>query len=295
MIALILAAISAFFGLLAHVREMAMTCCSSCISGLAAVVTLVAFAFDLALFFVARSRINDVPGGSASIGNAVWLTLAAWILLFFSGCFYAIGKCCIRRRPRGDDDGGWFGGGRNAANDPRRDASSASAFQNNGYVEQMRLDAVKQEADRKARAARGEQGLPAFQEWDQGAGKTPHDEYAPLTAHVDGDEVFLEDEHRQVPYRDAPGAVTRGGAPAAGYAPTPMGARAVDEYYSPTRGREESETGSQYPPTRQPSQYSQANSRYGAPTSPPPMPGGFLAPGGAPPQGGHQQGGTSCE
>ena len=51
-VALVLAAISAFFGLLAHVREMSMTCFSSCISGFAAVVALLAFIFDLVLFFV---------------------------------------------------------------------------------------------------------------------------------------------------------------------------------------------------------------------------------------------------
>ena len=82
-----LAGISAIFSLLADVREMAMTCGSSCIPGFGATVTLVAFFFDIALFFVAKSRINSVIGGSASIGNAVWLTLAAEILPFFSECF----------------------------------------------------------------------------------------------------------------------------------------------------------------------------------------------------------------
>src|ERR1700761_7713300 len=83
-VALILAAGAAVFGLLAHVREMAMTCCSSCISGFAATVALVAFIFDLVLFFTARARINAVNGGSATLGSAIWLTLVAWVLLFFS-------------------------------------------------------------------------------------------------------------------------------------------------------------------------------------------------------------------
>jgi len=63
-----------------------MTCCSTCFSGFAAVVALLAFIFDLAFFFLAKAHINEV--GSAEIGNAIWLTLAAWVLLFFSGCFY---------------------------------------------------------------------------------------------------------------------------------------------------------------------------------------------------------------
>jgi hypothetical protein len=115
-VALILAAASAFFGLLAHVREMSMTYCSTFISEFAAAVALVAFIFDLVLFFVAKTRINAV--GSAQIGSAIWLTLAAWVLLFFSGCFYSFGKCCISNRPsnKGYDD-----------NNRRRTRTSAAA------------------------------------------------------------------------------------------------------------------------------------------------------------------------
>ncbi|KAG8219623.1 SUR7/PalI family-domain-containing protein [Butyriboletus roseoflavus] len=211
-----LAAIAALFGLLAHVREMAMTCFSSCISGFAAFVALVAFVFDLAIFFVAKSRMNSVSGGSASIGNAVWLTLVAWILLFFSGCFYGIGRCCISRRSR--DTWG---------------AKAGTPIGENGYNanEQMRLDAVKAEADRKARQAQPEVGLPAFNEYDQSQ---------PLKARVDGDEVYLEED---VPYRDNQsvstsgkagmgtyGRTTRGGYAGSGYMQAPPGTRAVDEY-----------------------------------------------------------------
>lgn len=116
------AAVSAIFGLLAHVREMAMTCFSSCIAGVGAAVALLAFIFDLAFFFIAKSRLNKVKGGSASFGIAIWLTLAAWILLFFSGCFYGIGRCCIKRRPRKDT--------------PDREAGNGG-FGNNGYADQV--------------------------------------------------------------------------------------------------------------------------------------------------------------
>lgn len=103
-IALIVAAVSALFGLLAHVREMSMACCSTCFSGLAAFVAFVAFIFDIIIFLVAKSRISSV--GSAQIGPATWLTFAAALVLFFSGCFYVWGRRCINDRPpkrRGKD------------------------------------------------------------------------------------------------------------------------------------------------------------------------------------------------
>ncbi|KAF8899128.1 SUR7/PalI family-domain-containing protein [Infundibulicybe gibba] len=285
-VALALAAGSAVFGLLAHIREMSMTCCSTCVSGFAAVVTLLAFIFDLALFFVAKSRINAV--GKAEIGNAIWLTLAAWILLFFSGCFYTLGRCCIsKRKPR---ESGPPGG---------------------GHAEQMRLDAVKAEADRKAKQKATEGGLPAFYETQ------------PLTGHVDGDSVYTD------PYKDShqtpssPGGY--GGRPAGGggyagggYVKAPVGSRAVDEYYNPTPAPA-ANTPSTYPPApqtqyqtprRQPSGYAPsayAPSVYSTtqppPTNSPPPINQYLAGNtqhygperyGSPPQGyGHTAGGTS--
>ncbi|KAF8625203.1 hypothetical protein AX15_005508 [Amanita polypyramis BW_CC] len=195
-VALILSAGSTLFGLLAHVREISMTCCSTFVSGFAATIALVSFIFDIALFFVAKARISKV--GSAQIGNAIWLTLAAWILLFFSGCFFSVGRCCISRRPRGSD--GW----RKHKDD---------------HEEQLRLDAVKADAERKALQANPESGLPAFHE------------VQPLTARVDGDAVYLE------PYKDS-GSSTDPSTRTArtGYAPAPEGTRAVDEYYSSSPG-----------------------------------------------------------
>lgn len=194
-----LAAVAALFGLLAHVREMAMSCFSSCISGFGATVALIAFIFDIAIFFVAKSSMNSVSGGSASIGNAVWLTLVAALLLFFSGCFYGIGRCCLRKR--GKDM--WGGEPNNATSD----------F---GNREQVRLDAVKAEADRKARLAQGETGLPAFQE------------YEPLKAKMDGDGVYLDDEGQ---YRDTYSSRrSQSGYSGSGYAPAAVGTRAIDEF-----------------------------------------------------------------
>ncbi|KAK7695360.1 hypothetical protein QCA50_002552 [Cerrena zonata] len=210
-VALVLAAVSSVFGLLAHVREMAMTCCSTCVSGFAAAIAMLAFIFDIAFFFLAKTRINAIEGASASIGIGLWLTLAAWICLFFAGCFYCFGRCCISRRPRDEDK--------------RRNKPDVDT----GYVEQIRLDAVKAEADRKARQAKGEVGLPAFQEYES----------TPLTK-VDHEE-YLDNGHEVLPYHNNSGvgagtaAYTRQGAAPpshSGYSQAAPGTRAVDDYYN---------------------------------------------------------------
>ncbi|KIP10119.1 hypothetical protein PHLGIDRAFT_125779 [Phlebiopsis gigantea 11061_1 CR5-6] len=256
-VALVLAAISAVFGLLAHVREFSMVCFSTCISGFGAAVALIAFIFDLAFFFIAKSRINSVKGGSATMGIAIWLTLAAWLCLFFAGCFFGLGRCCVSRRPRGID----------------KQAPSADQ----GYAEQMRLDAVKAEADRKARQQRQEVGLPAFQEYDQ---------TQPLTK-MDPEEYIEEGDHI-LPYRpNQPGvgagvgagmaayarngASPPGGIPhSGGYSQAPPGNRAVDDYYNARPSQPNA-----YPPQprRQTSGHTQTSSSYSTySTSPPPIP-----------------------
>lgn len=234
---------------------MSMACCSTCISGFAAVVTLAAFIFDIVLFFVAKARINTI--GHASIGNAIWLTLIAWVLLFFSGCFFTMGRCCISKRgmrskwgSRGDDAGG-------------PDAM---------HAEQMRMEAIKADNERRATQARSysqrSRGLPAFPE------------SVPLTAHVESNSAYTDKNE------------TSGRSGPAGYAPAPQGSRAVDEYYEPSKPstttnitytpRPERQASTQsrvtttYPagPQRQPSGYTPSSPLYSsAPppqTSPPP-------------------------
>ncbi|KAG8745258.1 hypothetical protein FRC10_008431 [Ceratobasidium sp. 414] len=220
-----LAGVSAIFGLLAHVREMSMSCFSSCISGMAAAVCLVAFIFDLVLFFAVRGRVNAIQGGSASIGNGLWLTLAAWVLLFFAGCMFSFGRCCVSKRPRvpksqrdAEDDGGKY------------DRES----------ERMRLDAVKAEADRKARQQAGTQevGLPAFYEHE----RTPLRREDP--------QYYEEEVEVMAPYSDSTGpkrdgsrstraTTTTGGdavqyRPNRAYEPGAPGTRAIDDYYNGT-------------------------------------------------------------
>src|ERR1700761_7357166 len=233
-----LSAFAALFGLLAHVREMAMTCFSSCISGFAATVALVAFIFDLVLFFTARARINAVNGGSATLGSAIWLTLVAWVLLFFSGCFYGLGRCCASRRPRAPGSDKWSNGNTGGP------AGNSSKDQ---YAEMMRLDAVKAEADRKARQAAGERGLPAF---------PAAEEHAPLASNYEAHYGEAED-FSSSPYKDhqgpgrvagprypqraptqhstAPSTDTAYGnaAYATGYIPGQRGTRTIDQYNAP--------------------------------------------------------------
>lgn len=314
-VALALAVGSAIFGLLAHVREMSMTCCSTCVSGFAAAVAMLAFIFDLVLFFVAKARINAV--GKAEMGNAIWLTLAAWLLLFFSGCFYTLGRCCISKRPRGSNGGKWAENGSSGYQPPTA---------RNDYAEQMRLDAVKAEADRKARAKQGEVGLPAFST----------NETQPLTARIEGDHVYLDTDdasskNTSVNSKPSQRSLHDRQYAAGGYVQGAPGNRAVDEYYNPTQPaqntyppqsqsaqaaygasaynnhpqRQGSGHQSIRQPTRQGSGYSSAPvvGGYGgySSTSPPPMPSQSLA---VPGQGGytdpyaqgygHTQGGSSC-
>ncbi|KAF5385002.1 hypothetical protein D9615_001216 [Tricholomella constricta] len=220
-VALGLSAGSAVFGLLAHIREMSMTCCSTCVSGFAAAVALLAFIFDIAIFFAAKARINAV--GSAEIGNATWLTLAAWVLLFFSGCFYTLGRCCISKRGPRSGNSKWD--------------KVQSPVSGNDAAEQMRLDAVKAEADRRAKQKDAEVGLPAFHE------------VQPLTAYTDGDKVYLDDPLKQNNTAAYGGRSAQGGGySGGGYVQAPPGSRAVDEYYSPTRNEFPVST---YPPAPQ--------------------------------------------
>lgn len=246
-IALAGAAISAIFGLLAHVREMAMTCCSTFISGFAAVVAMFAFIFDLILFFVAKARINAV--GTAQMGNAIWLTLAAWLLLFFSGCFYTLGRCCIQKRPRAPGGkGSKWKSGDDPEGGPDKD-----------YSERVRLDAVKAEADRKARQHKAEGGLPAFYETQ------------PLTGRVEGNHVYVDgdgsESQANLPTSAAPPA-GRQRTYAGGYVQGAPGTRTMDDYYSPSPSRTPSNT---YPPQdiqRQPSGYAPSTYTANVPYSP---------------------------
>ena len=246
---------------------------------------MIAFIFDLALFFLTKARINSA-GGQASIGNAIWLTIAAWVLLFLSGLFFCCGRCCLSNRPsRGS----------------RRSATGDFEPGNNQYVDQVRMDAINAEAERQAKQKYGKEGgLPAFQEFQPLTRKESVDD----SAYEEGNQIVRQPSQPHLPqqgYLDAssPRQPPITGQPhPAGYVPGQPGGRAVDEYYNPTNAG--------YPPgpRRQGTTHSQTASSYSQSTysSPPlstlapplPQPNSqYLAVGGG--QYGHQNNGTSCK
>jgi len=251
----------------------------------------VAFIFDLAFFFTVKSRINSVNGGSATIGNSIWITLVAWLLLFFSGCFYTFGRCCIKRRPRGSE-GGWGGNNNNKQGGFFGGRNGAAGGEQ--YADQMRMEAIRAEQTRKTDQENlKEQGLPAFPELDRSS------ETKPLAT-----AQYLEEEDDEHPshlqYRDNNSAANlASGAPArrqassgqpnayrGGYAQGAPGTRAVDEYNAvgsrPGNRRQSSSTYS-------PSVLSNTTGSNPSRSPPPGMPSQqnqFLAVGG---QGGHSQ------
>jgi len=283
------AALAAFFGLLAHVRELSMTTLSSCSSGIGASIVLLAFVFDLVFFFIAKSRINAV-GGSAEIGNGLWLTLASWILLFFSGCFYGFGRCCISKRQRGpkgtkkdkssnvEQGGGYAAGGGNA---PMSNAES------------MRMEAIKAENERKAKQA--EQGLPPFPTQAEAVplrkNSSPQYHYE-----TDSEDETYRDDYRSVSEgarRQRTGYMARqetsdtnvtsnyagrGRLPInPGYMPAPPGRNPVDPYNNynnssasniPPRFLSSPPLPNVYPPQ---THYAQPSAGYSVSVSPPPM------------------------
>ncbi|KAJ7503282.1 hypothetical protein B0H11DRAFT_2222564 [Mycena galericulata] len=70
-------------------------CCADCFSGFAGATGFVVFVFDLAFFFIIKKRVDDeAHANSAVIGNAIWLTLVAMILLFITPIMFLVGRCC---------------------------------------------------------------------------------------------------------------------------------------------------------------------------------------------------------
>ncbi|WVQ99916.1 hypothetical protein IAU59_007059 [Kwoniella sp. CBS 9459] len=179
-VALGFAALATLFGLIAHSPTFT-SCFAIWMASIASTITLLALIFDLAMFYIARARINSVSGASAEIGIAVWLTLAAWIILALSGCFFGIGNCC--GSCRSNDDGG----------DPKRSRNDRRDGGEDDY--KMRMMAIDNERQRKQNQ---EQGLPSFQE------------LTPLKD--DGEDKYLIDHHNQQPQQQQPGGLRRDGS-----------------------------------------------------------------------------------
>lgn len=196
-IALAACVITLLTGLLAHCGDMSLVCVNGVFSGLASTLTLIAVAINFALFVLAKKRIDSINGASASYGTALWLALAAWILIVLSSCAF----CC--------GCGGRGGGGRNKRN-KMQDEDNWKAPQsaaggggvgygaNTGYADQMRMDALQAESDRKRR----QKDLPKFATYE-----TEHVEELPLKHDYEDYTPRGQNRHGGLP----PGAGYHGG------------------------------------------------------------------------------------
>ncbi|KAJ7877464.1 actin cortical patch SUR7/pH-response regulator pali [Mycena leptocephala] len=87
--------ISFAFALLAFFGAPIADCCSSCFCGFAGSAAFAVFIFDIAFFELIKKRIDEEGNaGSAIMGNALYLTLFAWLLLFITPILFLIGRCC---------------------------------------------------------------------------------------------------------------------------------------------------------------------------------------------------------
>nr|GAT49598.1 predicted protein [Mycena chlorophos] len=95
-VALVIAVGALAFALLALAGiPLLAECCADCFSGFAGATGFVVFCFDLAFFFIIKKRVEEVSGThSAVMGNAIWLTLGAMLLLFVTPILFLVGRCC---------------------------------------------------------------------------------------------------------------------------------------------------------------------------------------------------------
>ncbi|KAK8844813.1 hypothetical protein IAR55_006663 [Kwoniella newhampshirensis] len=77
---------------------------------LAFIVSLAAMVIDFVLFGIIKHEINNNTSARASFSTAIWLTLAATIILFFS-TFVVCFSCCTNRRRSRDREVGYASGG----------------------------------------------------------------------------------------------------------------------------------------------------------------------------------------
>ncbi|KAK7055931.1 actin cortical patch SUR7/pH-response regulator pali [Favolaschia claudopus] len=95
-VALVVSLIAFVFALLALLGiPFIAECCADCFSGFAGATGLTVFIFDLAFFFIIKKRVNAESGvNSAVMGNAIWLTVVAMLLLFVTPIMFLLGRCC---------------------------------------------------------------------------------------------------------------------------------------------------------------------------------------------------------
>lgn len=87
--------ISFAFALLAFFGAPIADCCSSCFCGFAGSAAFAVFVFDIAFFEIIKKRVTEESNsGGAIMGNALYITLIAWLLLFITPILFLIGRCC---------------------------------------------------------------------------------------------------------------------------------------------------------------------------------------------------------
>ncbi|KAJ7816497.1 hypothetical protein B0H14DRAFT_3475278 [Mycena olivaceomarginata] len=70
-------------------------CCADFFSGFAGATGLTVFIFDLAFFFIIKKCVDAETGASSAVmGNAIWLTVIAMLLLLVTPILFLIGRCC---------------------------------------------------------------------------------------------------------------------------------------------------------------------------------------------------------
>ena len=177
-IALGAAAGATVFGALSHISTMSVWCFPTCLASIASSFSLLALVFDLVIFYIAKARIDDVNGATASVGISVWLVLAAWLLAGIGGCAFGVGNCCYGKR-------------RNSmSGDPKE-----AYYANQNRPDDFRLQAMRDEQIRKQ-----EQGLPNFQELER----------TPLTSGPsDNEDKYLYEEQ---PMQASNGRLARDGS-----------------------------------------------------------------------------------
>ncbi|KAJ7685897.1 actin cortical patch SUR7/pH-response regulator pali [Mycena rosella] len=105
MVAFGIALISFAFAILSFLGAPIADCCSSCFCGFAGSAAFAVFIFDIAFFEIIKKRItNEGNAGAAIMGNALYLTLFAWLLLFITPILFLIGRCCGCCIPSGHSD-----------------------------------------------------------------------------------------------------------------------------------------------------------------------------------------------
>ncbi|KAJ7208797.1 hypothetical protein C8J57DRAFT_1257743 [Mycena rebaudengoi] len=90
-----IAVVSLLFALLAFFGAPIAECCSCCFCGFASAATFAVFAFDIAFYEIIKRRLNAQNDGTTAImGNAVWITGTAMLLLFITPILFLVGRCC---------------------------------------------------------------------------------------------------------------------------------------------------------------------------------------------------------